>query len=500
MSKIIKTGKDARESLKRGIDKVADCVRLTLGPSGRNAIIGKKFESPEITNDGISVAKAIVLEDEIENLGAEKVKEVGKLTDDSVGDGTTTATVLLQAIMNEGFSRLETDNSLIKKRVDPIAVKKEIDEACVLVVAELKKLAKPIKTKKELEQVAFVSVESKSTAKIIADLFDKIGKDGVVRVEDGFQEIDSEVVEGMEIGTGYYAPYMANTEDRELVLSNAKVLITNTEINKISQLEPVIAKLHEKGIKELIIVAEGISKEVQDILVVNKLKGIFTVHAIRPTWFTLKDRYEDLAVRFGGMFFDKDKSLFTEAVELTDLGTVTKLVATKDKTLLIGGSGNTAPRVKQLKAEMKNVGEFDKKKLEERIASLSGGIGIIRVGSSSDTERGYWKKKIIDAVGATKAAMDEGVVKGGGVTLKNISEKLPKSILTEALKAPYNQIIHNVGFPIEVGDDIIDPVKITRTALQNACSLAGMVLTTEVAIAIKNEPNPSKDSEHNRGL
>lgn len=484
--KVIKRGIEAKEALKRGIDFSADCVKLTLGPSGRNGMIGKKFESPEITNDGISIAKAIVLDDEIENMGARKVEEVGSMTDDNVGDGTTTATVLLQAVMNEGFKRLDAEFG--KKKVDPIIVKKEIDEACKKVVEELKKLAKPIKTKKDLEQVAFVSVENRSLAQLIAALFDKIGKDGTVRIEDGGFDTDSEIVEGMEIGTGYFSPDMANNDERELVLNNVKLLITNSPIDKISQLDNLAQKLLGADIKELVIVADNISKDAQDAFVVHKLKGNITIHAIRPTWFTLKERYADLAARFGGVFFDKDKSLFIETADVNHLGTITKMVANKDKTILIGGSGDTKQRVKELKAELKKTsGAFDKKKIEDRIASLSGGIGIIRVGGTTDTERGYWKKKIIDAVGATHSAMDEGVVKGGGVTLKLLAEKMPKNILTEALKTPYNQIMDNAGGVFEVGDDIIDPVKITRVSLQNACSLAGLILTTEFASADKND-------------
>jgi chaperonin GroEL len=491
--KIIKTGKEARESLKRGIDTVANCVKISLGPSGRNAIIGKKFESPEITNDGVTIAKAIILEDEIENLGADKVREVGSMTDDSVGDGTTTATVLLQAILNEGFIRLEGEFG--KKKIDSIIIKNEIDESCRKVVEELKQLAIPIKTKKELEQVAFVSVENRSTAQLIASLFDKIGKDGIVRVEDGAFDVTSEVVEGMEIGAGYYSPDMANNDERELVLNNVKLLITNSEITKIGQLDGLAEKLVAQGIKELVIVSDGVSKDVQDTFVVHKLKGNMTIHAIKPTWFTLKERYDDLVARFGGTFFDKDKSLFIETADVNHLGTVSKIIATKDKTILIGGSGDTKQRVKELKSELKaSLGAFDKKKLEDRIASLSGGIGIIRVGGTTETEKGYWKKKIIDAVGATKAAMDEGVVAGGGLAFKSIAEKLPKNILTESLKSPYNQIMENAGGVFEVGDDIIDPVKITRVALQNACSLAGLILTIEVASAEQNDNPTSKNN------
>lgn len=493
--KILKTGKEARESLKRGIDKVADAVKITLGPSGRNVIIGRKFESPLITNDGVSVAKSIVLDDEVENLAADIVKEVGKLTDDAVGDGTTTATVLLQAIVNEGFNRLASEGLLVETIKDPILVKKEIDAACERVVAEIKKVAKPIKTKKEIEQVAFVSVENKLIAKIIAELFDRLGKDGIVRVEDGSFEIESEVVEGIEIGTGYYAPYMANTDSRELILNNIKILVTNNVINRIDQVAPIAGKLAALGIKEAVIVAEDVTKEVQDSLVVNKLKGNFTIHAIRPTWFTNKERYEDLAIKFGAIFIDKDKQMLIQSTEVDCLGSASKVVADKDKTIFIGGSGDTSARIKELKAEFKRIkGEFDKKKIEERISSLSNGIGIIRVGASSDREREYWRLKVIDAVGATKAALDEGVVHGGGMTLKAIAEKLPKNILTESLKAPYNQIMENAGVTFEVGEDIIDPAKITRISLQNACSLAGIILTTEIANVEKNEINTRKDN------
>lgn len=493
MIKIIKSGKEARELLKRGIDKVADAVALTLGPSGRNAIIGRKFQSPLTTNDGVSVAKAIVLENEIEELGAQIVREVGTLTDNSVGDGTTTSIVLLQSIMNEGFSRLTDDGSLIKRIVDPIQIKREIDSACELIVTELKKMARPISTKEDIESVAFVSVENHSIAKIIADLFDKIGKDGVIRVEEGAFEIESDIVQGMEIGVGYTSQYMANNDKKELLLNNVKLLVTNIPITNAEQIMPLLSKMFEEKTKELVIISEDVTKQVQQSFVGTKLKGDFIVHAIKPPFAVISERLEDVSIKFDAIYIDKDKGMKIEDVLPSQLGKIKKMVATKDKTILFGGEGKVDLRIEQLKEEQsKIVSPFDKKKIEERIAALSGGIGIIRVGAQSESEKEYWRLKVVDCVGATKAALEEGVVKGGGLALKEISEKLERNILTDCIVKPYQQIIKNAGLDLIITDDIIDPVKVTRTALQNACSIAGTILTAEVAIADKNEEDKDK--------
>jgi chaperonin GroEL len=494
--KIIKTGKEARTLLKRGIDVVADAVAKTLGPSGRNAIIGRKFQAPLTTNDGVSVAKAISLEDEVEELGAQIVKEVGTLTDNSVGDGTTTSIVLLQAIMSEGFSRLTDEGSLIKRIVDPIQIKREIDAACELIVSELKKSARPISTKEDIESVAFVSVENREIAKIIADLFDKIGKDGVIRVEEGAFEIESDVVQGMEIGVGYSSQYMSNNDKKELVLNNVKLLVTNIPLDTPTKFTPLMESMFNEKQRELIIISEDVTKPIQQAFVGTKLKGDFIVHAIKPPFAVLSDRLEDVAVKFGAVFIDKDKGMKLEETNIGQLGVVKKLVATKDKTILFGGDGKVDIRIANLREEMnKTVSVFDKKKIEERIASLSGGIGIIRVGAQSDSEKEYWRLKVVDCVGATKAALDEGVVKGGGLALKEIAERLPVNILTESIKKPYQQIMENAGIDLVITDDIIDPVKVTRSALQNACSVAGTILTAEIAIADANDDEHTKQDK-----
>ena len=485
--KILRTGKEARNSLRRGIDTVANCVGKTLGPSGRNAIIGRKFLTPLITNDGVSVAKAIVLEDEIEQLGAQTITEVSSTTDDNVGDGTTTATVLAQAIMAEGFSRLEDEGSFVKNNVDPILIRKEIDVSCEKVVARLKEMAVPISTPEEIEKVAFVSVEDREIAKTIAGLFTKIGKDGVVTITDGYFGVESEVVEGIELKSGYSSNYLANG-DKGLTLNNIHVLVTNIKIDSNQQLLPLTNKLAQDKINTLVVIADHFSKEMLADCVMSKVKNQFILLAIKSPYFGNKERLEDLATKFGTIFVDEDQRMTIEGVSIDQLGKVSSVFSNKDKTLFIGGKGDVSKRVELLKEEStKKVSPFDKKQLDERIATLNGGIGIIKVGAQSPSEREYLKLKIQDCVGATKAALQEGVVRGGGLALKQISEELGDNILTKALKVPYELIQSNAGVPFEVGEDIIDPVKVTRTALMNACSVAGMILTTEICIADKIE-------------
>ena len=491
--KIIVTGSEARKLLKQGIDKVTDAVKQTLGPSGRNAIIGRKFLTPLTTNDGVSVAKSIVCDNEIEELGAQLVKEVGKLTDDSVGDGTTTASVLLQAVLNAGMERLENNNSLIDSDVDPIAMKKEIDVACALVVKELKERATPISTVEEMERVAFVSVENKDLAKLVAKMYSKIGKDGVITLEDGGYETTSEIVEGMEIKVGYCHPGMANNSDGELIMHNPKVIVSNIPVFSHSQIKPIVSESFKQGFKDFIFIVADVTSELLMSSLDNKLKLGINIHYIKSPFANNKERMTDLAIKFGTVFIDRELKMTIEDTPITFLGTIDKVIATKNKTILIGGSGDIKDRVKELNKEIEQtMGVVDKKRLQERLADLTGGIGIIRVGSQSDSEREYWKLKVQDCIGSVKSALQEGVVKGGGLTLKEISDTMPNNILSEALKAPYNQIQKNVGHELIISDDIIDPVKVTRTSLQNACSLAGMIITTEIAVADKNEKEDKK--------
>jgi len=493
--KIIRTGHEARTSLKRGLDMVADAVKVTLGPSGRNAILGRKFLTPQITNDGVTVAKYVQSDDEIEQLGVEKAREVSQATDDNVQDGTTTATVLLQAIFEEGYKRLVPENSIIKKNKDPIAIKNEIEKACAEAVLELNSLGRVVSTKEEIEQVAFVSVENREIAQKIAEIYDALGQDGVVTIEDGAEEIEIEIVKGVELKIG--TPTNMGDEKKELTINKAHLLFTNTTVERVEQVQSIAGKLAEKGFTELVIIAPGFSKEILADFVVSKLKGTFTIVALKPPFWTNKERLEDIALKFGGLFFDAEKGYAIETADIQHLG-VAKVVMDKERTLLIGGTGDVSARIVGLKAELKKTkGALEKSKIEERISVLNGGIGIIRVGAKTESVKEYLKMKVIDAVGAAKAALQEGVVHGGGLALKSVAEKLSPTILTEALKAPYNQIQKNVGHELLIGENIVDPLKVTRTALQNACSLAGILLTTEIAIADKNERIKGENSEGN---
>lgn len=487
MKKIIKLGNEARISLKAGIDKVADAVKVTLGPSGRNAILGHPFQTPEITNDGVSIAQEIYLDDEIEQLGADKIKEICKGTDDKAGDGTTTATVLAQAIMKTGFEKLDT-TEFTKSQNNPIQIKNEIMVACETICKELTKIAKPISTLEDIKQVAFVSVESKEIAQVIAEMFEKIGKDGVVTVEDGYLELESEVVDGLELEAGLTSDVFFTTEDKKCILEKAPILVTNQKIETIEQIKYLTQKINaESGEKNLVIIADDFSRDLLQAFAMAKLQGVFNVIAIKPPYFGKKEKMQDVAIMVGATFIDKEVTNVKD-VELVNLGSAKKIIVDKDKTVILGAKGDTKARLKELKDELKTVkNKFDQEQLKKRIAKLSGGIGVIRVGGESETERGYLKKKIEDAVNATKYALQEGVVRGGGLALKTIAEKLPKNILTEAIKAPYNQIQENAGGDLEIGEDIIDPVKTTKTALRAACSVAGLILTTEVAIADKYE-------------
>ena len=487
--KVIQINNDARIKLKRGVDTVADIVRNTLGPSGRNVIVGNKFGVPVITNDGISVAKAIELEDEIENLGVQVVREASQKTNDIAGDGTMTAMVLAQAILNEGFSRIDTKDSFIKTSIDPMKIKREINAACILVVEELKKQAKPIKTKKDIEKVAFISMENKEIGDIIANVVHTVGKDGVVKVEESDTlGIEASITEGMEIPNGYVSSHMATNDKLESIVEDAYVLVTNGKIESQDQIIPIAEKLNAIGIKELVIFAEGFDQMVINAFVLNRVRNTFRVLAVKPSIWN-KGIFEDICTVTGAVLIDVNKSMSIVKAELITLAKVKKIIATSEKTTIIGGIADKKESLTKLRAELlisKSV--FEKQKIEERIARVSGSVALIRVGAVTDTERKYLKDKIDDAVNATKCALSEGVVKGAGLALKEVSEKLAPNILSKAILAPYEQIQASTG-GIEVGDDVIDPVKVTRTALETACSIAGILLTTECAIADKNEPD-----------
>lgn len=468
--KVLSTGKEARTLVKKGIDLVANCVKTTLGSSGRNAILGRLSMNPMITNDGVTIAQYLESENEIEQLGVQLAQEVSRLTEISAGDGTTTATVLLQAIVDMGIVKID-DISLLKK-VNSIQLRVDIDKACKEIVAELEKMAKQITSRKDIYKVARIAVENDDLANLITEIFDTIGKDGIITVEEGTFETTSEIVTGLQVDSGLLSPLFLDTGN-ELTIKKPKVLVFDGLFNNVSLILPLIKKLSYDKIGELVIFARDFSKEVIDIFIKAKITGDFIVIPIKAT---NPEGYQekDVASLLGTVICGKDDSFIT--------GTCDKIVIDKDKTLFIGGmKPNAQNRLDELKKELtKTTSEYDKNRLQRRISALSGGVAVIRVGAPSQSEREYLKAKLDDAVLATKYAMQEGVVAGGGLALKIIAEKFPKNILAECIKAPYNQIQENAG-GLEIGKDIIDPLRVTKSALINACSVAGMVITTEVA-------------------
>jgi chaperonin GroEL len=543
MSKKILFNDEARLALKRGIDIAANAAKVTIGPRGRNVALGKGFGGPTITNDGVSIVKEISLADPFENMGVEIVKEVANKTNDAAGDGTTTATVLLQAIVDEGMRHMQSG-------VEVMGIKRGIESASHAVVEELKKNAKTIKSLSEIKQVATVSAESEELGTIIAETIDKVGQDGVVTVEEsqGF-DMTSEVVEGMQFDKGYISPYMiTDTERMEAVYHNVPVLIYEKKISTIKDILPLLEKLTQRGQKELVIIAEDVDGEALTTFVVNKLRGALNVLAVKAPGFgdRRKAMLEDIAIVTGATVITEEKGMKLEDAGLDVLGNAKKIIATKDSTTIIDGKGKKSDittRVEQLKMQLDaTTSTFDKEKIEERIAKLAGGVAVIKVGAATETEIKYLKLKIEDAVNATKAALEEGVVAGGGSALVQASasvratlakkkfasreEEIGYEIILNACEAPLRQIGINSGkgdgsIIIEkvkalvteangsssnggynsatdeyvkdmINAGIIDPVMVTRHALTNASSAAGTFLTTQVAIA--NEPEEKKTS------
>lgn len=527
----------AKEGLKRGIDAVADAVKITLGPKGRNVILEKGYGAPTITNDGVTIAKEVELEDKIENMGAEIVKEVASKTNDLAGDGTTTAVVLTQAIVKEGM-RVTTLG------VNPLGIRRGIESATQSVVDALKKIAKPIKNKEEIEQVATVSAESAEFGKMIAYAIDKVGKDGVVTVEESQSfNVESEFVEGMQFDKGYVSPYMiTNTERMEAVYEDAQILITDKKISSIQEILPLLEKIATTGKKDLVIISDDMDGEALTTLVVNKLRGTFNALAIKAPGYgdRKKEMLQDIAVLTGGKVVSEEVGLKLATADIGVLGKARKIIATKDNTTIVGGKGKKKDideRIALIRKEISaSDSNFDKEKLQERLAKLVGGVAVIKVGAATETEMKYVKMKIEDAVEATKAAVEEGIVAGGGTALlkanaivaKDFADgkiKMPKDLIKEyevgfeillrAIEEPLRQIVTNAGkhegaviandikkeisknsasnagydanADVIISDmlkaGIIDPVKVTRTALQNAASAAAVLLTTEVAIS-----------------
>lgn len=522
--------------LKNGVDKVANAVKITLGPRGRNVVLDKGYGAPTITNDGVSIAKEISLSNKIENMGAEIVKEVAQRTNDTAGDGTTTAVVITQAIINEGIKQTAMG-------VNAMGIKVGIETAASDVVKALRAIAKPIKSKEEIIQVATISAESAELGKIIADTINKVGKDGVVTVEESQSfGVECDVVEGMQFDKGYVSPYMiTNAERMEAEYRDVPILIVDKKISTIAEILPVLEKLAQSGRKELVIIADDVDGEALATFVVNKLRGAFSVLAVKAPGYgdKKKDMLADIAIVTGGKVVSEDLGVKLDTIELAMLGRANKVIATKEFTTIVGGKGKKSEieaRIAQLrKIKESTEAKYDVEKIEERLAKLSGGVAVIKVGATTETEMKYLKLKVEDAVNATKAAIEEGIVPGGGVALIKAAAKLEDShrkspvasfekefqvgyqILLKALEAPLKQIAINAGrddgsvivekvkkgkgnagydaLADEMIADmllagIIDPVKVTRNGVENAASAAAILLTTEAAIA--DEPKEEK--------
>ncbi|MDD3066770.1 MAG: chaperonin GroEL [Candidatus Gracilibacteria bacterium] len=534
MAKDILFSEDARKKLFKGITKLADAVRITMGPKGRNVILEKSYGSPTITNDGVTIAKEIDLEDKFENMGAEMVKEVASKTNDTAGDGTTTATVLAHAIIAEGLKYLTAGANAMN-------LKSGIMKATAAVVEELGKMAEPVKTKQQQQQVATISAQSEEVGKVIADVLEKVGENGVITVEEGqTMGLETDVVEGMQFDNGYISAYMiTDTQSLKAEIHDALILITDKKISSIQEILPLLEKLAKTGRKELVIIAEDIDGEALATLVVNKLRGAFSALAIKAPGFgeRRKAMLADIAALTGGRVISEEIGLKLETVEVSDLGKAAKVISDKEKTVIVDGKGKKSAieaRVNEIKAELETTtSSFDKDKLIERLAKLTGGVGVIKVGAATEVEQKEKQHRVTDAVEATKAAIEEGIVAGGGVALLKAADGLNKFIATlkdddeihgamiiqKALEIPARQIAQNAGveggvvvenirnsksknegfdaakgiYTDMVKAGIIDPKKVTRSALENASSIAGIFLTTEAAVADKpkkEEANP----------
>lgn len=544
MAKQIIFNEEARKSLKKGVDTVANAVKITIGPRGRNVVIDKGYGAPTITNDGVSIAKEISLSNKIENMGAEIIKEVANKTNDIAGDGTTTSVVLAQAIINEGLKHTTMG-------VNAMSLRAGIEEATAKAITILGQISKPIKNKDEIRQVATISAESEEMGSIIADTIEKVGKDGIVTVEESQTfGVDSEVVEGLEIDKGYVSPYMiTNPERMEAEYKDVPVLLTDKKISLIKDILPLLESLAKSGKKELVIIADDCDGEALSTFLVNKLRGGFSVLVVKAPGYgdRKKEMLEDIAVTLGATVISEEVGLKLESANLEHLGKATKIISTKDSTVVVGGKGNQNAinkRIASLKKQKETSdSKYDKEKIDERIAKLSQGVAVIKVGAATETEMKYLKLKIEDAVSATKAAIAEGIVAGGGSALVRVAKKMSKekskdfavpetalgyNIILRALEEPLRQIVlntgnadgsvavekimnsekENAGFNAKteefsddlIKDGIIDPVKVTRTALQNASSAASILLTTEVAIADEIEPKKPHHSPENSGL
>ena len=524
MAKIVNFDEDARRALERGVNALADAVKVTLGPKGRNVVISKSWGAPTITNDGVTIAKEIELEDSYENLGAQLAKEVATKTNDIAGDGTTTATVLAQALVREGLKVVAAGGA-------PVELKRGIDAAVKAVTAELLKQARPVNGKAEISQVAAISSRDTTIGDLIADAFDKVGKDGVISVEESSTTaMELEFTEGMQFDKGYISPYFVTDSDRmEAVLENPYILLTQGKISSVAELLPILEKVSQSG-KALVIIAEDVEGEALSTLVVNRIRGTFPSVAIKAPAFgdRRKAILEDIAILTGAQVISADIGLKLDQVGLEVLGTARRVVVGKDNTTIVDGAGNAAAvtdRVAQIKREIENSdSDWDKEKLSERLAKLSGGVCVIKVGAHTEVELKEKKHRIEDAVSATRAAIDEGIVAGGGSAVIHAAEVLKDNlglagdqavgvqIVRRGVIEPLRWIAENAGMEGyvvvdkvrelgvgkglnaasgEYGDlvaqGVIDPVKVTRSALENAASIAGMLLTTEALVVEKKE-------------
>jgi len=525
MSKLLKFDEDARRGLEAGVDKLADAVKVTLGPKGRNVVIGKKFGAPTITNDGVSIAREVELEDPFENMGAQLVKEVATKTNDVAGDGTTTATVLAQALIKEGLRNVAAG-------ANPAGLKRGIEKAVKTAVESIKDQSQPVDGKEQIAQVATISAADASVGEVIAEAIDKVGKDGTVTVEESNTfGIELELTEGMQFDKGYLSPYfVTDAERQEAVLEDAYILFTNSKISSVHDLVPVLEKVMQGG-RPLLIIAEDVDGEALATLVVNKIRGTFTSVAVKAPGFgeRRKAMLQDMAILTGGTVISEEIGLKLETATLDLLGRARRIVVTKDATTIVDGSGteeDVKGRVAQIRREIDETdSDWDREKLQERLAKLAGGVAVVKVGAATEVELKEKKHRIEDALSATRAAVDEGIVAGGGTALvrarKSVNalvatlsgdEQTGAKIVSHALTAPLRHIAANAGFEgavkvREVEDaegsfglnavtgevvdlvkaGVIDPAKVTRSALQNAASIAALLLTTEAIVADKPE-------------
>jgi chaperonin GroEL len=537
MAKQIIFDEKARKKLLKGINKLANAVVVTLGPKGRAVVLDKGYGAPTITRDGVSIAKEIELEDKIENLGAQLVKEVAEKTNDLAGDGTTTATLLAKVLINEGLKNVSAG-------VDPLGMQRGMEKAAKLVIEELKKISKPIKGKEDTAHVATISSRDPEIGNLIAEVMEKVTKDGVVTVEESQTiGLTYEIVEGLQFDRGYVSPYMiTNPEKMEAVLENPLILITDKKLSSIHELVPLLEKVVQAGRKQILIIAEDLEGEALATLVVNKLKGVLISVGVKAPGFgdRRKEMLQDIAIVTGGQVISEELGLKLEHTDLHQLGEAHKVIVTKDTTTIVGGKGDKKEiekRIQQIRAQIeKTTSEYDKEKLQERLAKLAGGVAVIKVGAPTEVEQKEKQHRIEDAISATKAALEEGIIPGGGVAFlrtlpkleelinnlakENIAEYVGAKIIAKAIESPIRKIAENAGLDpaivaekVKQGKDgfgfnaatleyedlyqagIIDPTKVTRVALENAVSIASLLLITQAVVSELPEKKKEKTSE-----